>query len=101
MVEEGAPAAAAPVLGATPGSEHLSSLREGYLKLLAGENGFTYRRLSSASALAAALQAPAFERPLDVQADLRPALAMAALLLLLWPYALTLGRVAKRGSAAD
>jgi mxaL protein len=32
------------LLGATPGTEHLSSLREGYLKLLAGEVGLGYIR---------------------------------------------------------
>jgi mxaL protein len=32
------------LLGATPGMEHLSALREGYLKLLAGEVGLGYAR---------------------------------------------------------
>jgi mxaL protein len=32
------------LLGATPGTEHLSALREGYLKLLAGEVGLGYAR---------------------------------------------------------
>ena len=35
-------------LGATPGNEHLSSLREAYLRLLAGENGLGFLRLAGA-----------------------------------------------------
>jgi mxaL protein len=82
---EAAPAAA---LGAMPGSEHLSSLREAYLRLLAAENGLAYHRLRSAEELAAALRAPALVRPVQAPLDLRPALAALALGLLLlawWP----------------
>jgi mxaL protein len=87
LVEQGedgsdrAPATAA--LGATPGSEHLSSLRESYLELLAGENGLGYHRLGDAAGLAAAMQAPALTRPVPVQADARLPLAALAVLLLL------------------
>lgn len=77
----------AAALGATPGSEHLSSLREAYLKLLAGENGLAYARLTSPQALRAAMTAPAFERPVTVAFDLRLVLAALAFALLLWPYA--------------
>ncbi len=73
-------------LGATPGSEHLSSLREGYLRQLATENGFDYLRLDDPEALARALQAPAFARPLKTPVDGRIALAALALALLVWPY---------------
>ena len=73
------PAAA---LGATNGSEHLSSLREGYLRLLANENGLAFVRLRGDS-LAAALRAPALSRPVQTAVDLRNALAALALLLLL------------------
>ena len=52
----------APVLGATPGAEHLSSLREGYLRLLAGEQGFAFHRLESTKGLAAALAAAPLAR---------------------------------------
>jgi mxaL protein len=79
-------------LGATPGSEHLSSLREGYLRLLAGENGLAYMRLASPQALLAALTAPAFERPVTVAFDLRLVLAAFAFMLLLWPHAAALRR---------
>jgi mxaL protein len=69
-------------LGATRGSEHLSSLREGYLRLLANENGLAYARLRG-DGLAAALGAPALSRPVKTTVDLRNALAALALLLLL------------------
>ena len=79
-----------PVLGATPGSEHLSSLHEAYLRLLAGELGLGFDRLDSAEALATALTAAPLARTVAVRADARPALAGLALLLLLarharWP----------------
>jgi mxaL protein len=85
MVEDGdaAPAAAA-ALGATPGSEHLSSLREAYLRLLAGENGLAFLRLRNEEGLVAALQAPALARPVATRVDARVALSAAALGLLLW-----------------
>jgi mxaL protein len=70
------------------GAEHLSSLREPYLQLLAAENGFAYHRLRDAQALSAALQAAALARPLAVRGDLRPALSALALLLLLLSHAL-------------
>ncbi len=37
------------LLGATPGTEHLSALRDGYLKLLAGEVGLVYVRTQQQS----------------------------------------------------
>ncbi|MEF7613027.1 vWA domain-containing protein [Aquincola sp. MAHUQ-54] len=74
------PAAA---VGATPGTEHLSGLREPYLRLLASEDGLRFHRLGGAQDLAAALTAPAFERQVPVALDLRELLAPAALLLLL------------------
>lgn len=84
MVEQG-PVPAEVGLGATPGAEHLSSLREPYLRLLAGEGGFAYRRLSGTEALLDALRDPALARPVTVRADARPALAALALALLLVP----------------
>jgi len=86
MVEEGS---AAPVagLGATPGSEHLSALREPYLQLLASENGLAYHRLRDAEALSRAWRDPALARPVAVQGDLRLPLALLAALLLLAPHA--------------
>ena len=83
---------ASPSLGATPGSEHLSSLREAYLRLLAGEQGLAFVRLESAPRLAAALMAPALAKPAAVRADARGALAGLALCLLLARHAAPLWR---------
>jgi mxaL protein len=44
---EDAAAAPVPALGATPGSEHLSALREPYLRLLGRERGLAFVRLES------------------------------------------------------
>ncbi len=99
MVEEGsAPPAAG--LGATPGTEHLSGLREPYLKLLAGENGLAYHRLRDAAGLSRALRDPATARPVPVRGDLRVPLAALAALLLLTSHALALHRRWRRRSAA-
>jgi mxaL protein len=88
MVEPGGAVLAAGALGATPGSEHLSSLREAYLRRLAGENGFAFLHPRSADELVAALQAPALTRPVPTRVDARLALSALALALLLsscWP----------------
>lgn len=77
-------------LGATPGSEHLSGLREPYLRLLAGEGGFAFHRLRDTEGLLAALRDPALARPVTLRADARVALAALALLLMLVPLALPL-----------
>jgi mxaL protein len=77
--------AAAPAanLGATPGSEHLSSLREAYLRLLAAENGLVFHRLMREQALLDAMRAPELARPVLTDVDMRPWMAAVALLLLL------------------
>ena len=75
-------------LGATPGREHLSSLHEAYLRLLAGENGMRFHRLQEPAALAAAMQARNFARDVPTRVDMRPALSAVALVCLLfwwWP----------------
>jgi mxaL protein len=82
MVED-ATASAPPLPGATPGSEHLSSLREAYLQLLADETGLAYRRLHDEAELVEALTAPDLARPVAARADLRFVPATLALLLLL------------------
>jgi mxaL protein len=69
-------------LGATLGSEHLSSLREGYLRLLANENGLAFARVRG-DELRNALHAPALSRPVKTEVDLRAVLAALALVLLL------------------
>lgn len=81
--------AVSPPPGGAPGSEHLSSLREGYLRLLAGELGLGYHRLhategaGTADALVAAMTAPGLARPVQARVDLRPVFAVLALVLLL------------------
>jgi mxaL protein len=81
LIDDGA---VAPVpLGATPGREHLSGLREDYLRLLAAESGLSYLRLRDASGLADALRARELARPVVARADGRVALAALALALLL------------------
>lgn len=74
---------------AVRGSEHLSSLREPYLQLLASDSGLAYHRLGEADALSAALRTKALARPLAVPGDIRQPLTALALLLLLAPHALT------------
>lgn len=75
--------------GATPGSEHLSSLREGYLQLLASETGVGYLRLQDQTSLATAWLQRGGSTRLARQApavfDLRPAFGGLAALLLIGP----------------
>lgn len=71
-------------LRATPGQEHLSSLREEYLKLLAGETGLAYHRLGGERSLKQKL-AP-LARPMTVAGDLRDWFGAAALILLVASY---------------
>jgi mxaL protein len=73
-------------LGATPGSEHLSALREPYLQLLARENGLAYLRLAEAHMLTGVLQMPALARTAIAPAQGRVPLSAAALLCLLAPH---------------
>lgn len=91
MTEEGSGPPAAG-LGATPGTEHLSGLREPYLKLLASENGLAYHRLRDPHDLSRAWRDAALARPVQVQGDLRLPLAALAALLLLAPHAIRLAR---------
>ncbi len=73
----------APALGATPGSEHLSAMREPYLRMLAGEQGLGFVHLVSPPDLTAALIAPSLSRTLSVRTEGRAAFAAVALGLLL------------------
>jgi mxaL protein len=65
------------------GTEHLSSLKEDYLQLLASDAKLEYRRLNRRADMAAALQATQVRRPLPIDTDPRWVPALAALLLLL------------------
>jgi mxaL protein len=90
MVDEGGAPVDAPALGATPGREHLSALREVYLRTLASEQGLRFHRLQSPQGLADELLSTSLAKPVNTRADGRPALAALALLLLLarclWPW---------------
>ncbi|MEY2686126.1 MAG: hypothetical protein RL375_324 [Pseudomonadota bacterium] len=81
-----AAAAPAPMLGATPGREHLSALREGYLQLLGDELGLDYLRLGASRELAQALSRDKFARPKVGPMHLRGPLTLLALLVLLTIY---------------
>ena len=85
MVEaDGSPVTAAKGTG----MEHLSSLRETYLRQLARETGLSYHHLENADSLGDALLAAEFGHALAVEADMRRALAaIAAIALLLVPVA--------------
>lgn len=74
---------AATALGGTPAREHLSALREGYLRLLAGELGLRFHRLQTAQGLSDELSSPALARPVVARADARVALTALAFVLLL------------------
>jgi mxaL protein len=78
------------------GSEHLSSVREPYLRSLAEATGLAYRHLSDAASFVAALKETAKPRPVPVALDLRPFLASGALALLLAAYAWASARAALR-----
>lgn len=65
------------------GTEHLSSLKEPYLQLLAQEARLDYRRLTRRADLVAALQSAQAQRPLPIDTDLRWIPAALALVLLL------------------
>lgn len=68
---------------AAHGTEHLSALREGYLKELAAATGLAYAHLAGPDALAAPTFAAATPRPLPGRIDPRPFLGAAALALVL------------------
>lgn len=95
---------AAPLPGSTPGSEHLSALREGYLRLLAGETGIGYLRLTDGPALAVAWlgrNGPVrLAKLAPAVFDLRPACALLAGLLLLAPILLRWAGAARGRSIA-
>ena len=78
-------------LGATPGSEHLSSLREPYLMQLAKETGLAYRRLGSPADLIAALKDHALAQQQTVSADLAWIPALLALFCLVGVYGIPAG----------
>ena len=74
-------------LGATPGTEQLSSLREPYLQLLARETGLGYRRLASSSNLTTAFEDRDLARQQDARVGIAWIPALLALICLLGIYA--------------
>jgi mxaL protein len=86
MVEDESNEAVDPALKGTRGSEHLSSLREAYLKLLAAETGLSYYRLQTPEGLLTALTDESLARQTPSRMDLRYMLAGLALLCLLSVY---------------
>lgn len=83
-------------VGATPGNEHLSSLREPYLQLLAEETGLQYLRLTTPEALYEALVGPRLAHPIPSRWDLRWVFAVVGLLALLRLYAPSWTRLRSR-----
>jgi mxaL protein len=75
-----------PDLGATPGREHLSALREPYLQRLAQETGLRYARLQASAQLLPLLRDPALAQPRRRPVPLRPLLVLMALALLVARY---------------
>lgn len=67
-------------------TEHLSSLKELYLRPLAAELGLGYHRLTTADKLLGAMTSPDLARVAPVRIDLRPYIAGLALALLLLGY---------------
>lgn len=65
------------------GAEHLSALREDYLRELSQESGLLYRRLDSHESLRQALLEPGLARPQTLATDLRRLPAGLALLAVL------------------
>lgn len=72
------------------GTEHLSALREDYLRQLAQESGLLYRRIDTLQALKQALLEPSLATPKTVDTDIRWLPASLALLALIAAYGLPL-----------
>lgn len=68
---------------AARGTEHLSSVREPYLKRLAGATGLAYAHLDGAGGLDASVRAAVTPRALKGSLDPRPILGILALVLML------------------
>lgn len=68
---------------AAVGDEHLTSVREGHLRAIAGATGLTYSPLTDGSSLAEAFIRGARPRPVVTPADTAPVPAMMGLLLFL------------------
>jgi mxaL protein len=78
--------------GGTPGSEHLSAMREGYLRLLADDTGLSFVPLQEPQQLIRAMTASKLARVTPAATDLRIAWAAFAFFLLLARSAIPLWR---------
>lgn len=78
------------------GEEHLTSVREPYLRDLGRLTGLGYARLDDPQALAAAIEANARPRPTETDIDLAPIPAVAALLALVAIYGAPLAGAFRR-----
>ena len=83
MVE---PAGPVPNLGATPGREQLSELREPYLKLLAEENRLHYQRLKNIADMGTALENHDLAQQTEARVSIAWIPALVALFCLLVVY---------------
>ena len=89
MAPESEPAAPLPrALKGAPGGEHLSALREEYLRLLAAEMHLGYGRLHSVPELTAALTDSSMTRPRQVPSDLRWLAGLLALGGIMYQYSI-------------
>ena len=100
LVETEPEASLDPAITGVSGNEHLSFVREAYLKLLGAEKGLGYHHLQSAEGLAAALTNDEFARETASRIDLRYPLAALALVALLavylaGPLGAAIGRVSR------
>lgn len=84
LAEDPADAGQATALpGGTPGSEHLSAMREGYLRQLAEDTGLSFQPLQGPQELVRAMTTPKLARVTPATTDLRVAWAAVAFFLLL------------------
>ena len=68
------------------GAEHLSTLKESYLRALAQDTGLQYRRLTTPADLQEALTVREWARPAKINVDLRPAAGLIAFVCLIGAY---------------
>lgn len=87
-----APYGAVPIVG----TEHLSSVREDHLKLLAEKTGIDYHHLESVEGLVDALIASSVEHPIQTRIDVSAVPAGLALILLITAYLPPLGALLGR-----
>lgn len=83
------------------GEEHLTSVKEDYLRRIGTETGLGYVRFDRPEALAEAIEETARPRPIDVPVDLSPIPAAGALLALAALYGVPFAARLRRPRAAS